>query len=394
MAKKNDEDDLFQHTAMTFGEHLEELRAALFKAVISIGIGFGIGLWFAPNIVQMIQSPLENALDEYYRQEAEEFVVARLPPELQKDEAARSLVWDQGLIPQEAFVDPRQVMKELRAKSPAVAPARVTNAAAAPAETPPSATPQSDSPETAVTRPADTDAKSATPADTAQATASATGADAKKFTKEDMLRVFVWHPLSDDDRMKVKNFNPQESFVIYIKAAFLFGAVVASPFAFYFLWSFVAAGLYPHERKYIHTFLPASVGLFIAGASLAFFAVFPPVLRFFFGITKSMGQGIEPRISEWMSFVLLLPLGFGVAFQLPLVMLFLERIRIFTVKAYLAKWRVAVLLMAIAAMVLSPGGDPYSMMMMLGPLILLYFGGIALCHYFPANRGVAVDSAS
>lgn len=388
MAKKNDEDDLFQHTAMTFGEHLEELRAALFKAVISIGIGFGIGLWFAPNIVQMIQSPLENALDEYYRQEAEEFVVARLPPELQKDEAARSLVWDQGLIPQEAFVDPRQVMKELRAKSPAVAPRPAANSSAATAGT------QSESPETDATTAGDADTQAAAAAGTAGATVPATAADAKKFTKEDMLRVFVWHPLSDDDRMKVKNFNPQESFVIYIKAAFLFGAVVASPFAFYFLWSFVAAGLYPHERKYIHTFLPASVGLFIAGASLAFFAVFPPVLRFFFGITKSMGQGIEPRISEWMSFVLLLPLGFGVAFQLPLVMLFLERIRIFTVKAYLAKWRVAVLLMAIAAMVLSPGGDPYSMMMMLGPLILLYFGGIALCHYFPANRGVAVDSAS
>jgi sec-independent protein translocase protein TatC len=379
MAKKNDEDDLFQHTAMTFGEHLEELRAALFKAVISIGIGFAIGLWFAPNIVQMIQSPLENALDEYYRQEAEEFVAARLPPELQKDEAARSLVWDQGLIPQEAFVDPRQVLKELRAKSPAAAPAEILSTAAAPA-----APRESGPPETAATSASEPAAKTAAPA---------TVAEAKQFTKEDMLRVFVWHPLSDDDRMKVKNFNPQESFVIYIKAAFLFGAIVASPFAFYFLWSFVAAGLYPHERKYIHTFLPASVSLFIAGASLAFFAVFPPVLRFFFGITKSMGQGIEPRISEWMSFVLLLPLGFGVAFQLPLVMLFLERIRIFTVKAYLAKWRVAVLLMAIAAMILSPGGDPYSMMMMLGPLILLYFGGIALCHWFPAHRGVAVEKA-
>lgn len=383
MAKKIDEDDLFQHTAMTFGEHLEELRAALFKAVLSIGIGFAIGLWFAPKIVQLIQSPLENALDEFYREEAEEFVAARLPPELQKDEAARSLVWDEGLIPQEAFVDPRQVLKEMQAKTPASAatPPAVDSQPAAGTASPPATTDRAVASEAKEKTAEPAGAVSAQPA-------------AKKFSRDDMLRVFVWHPLSDDDRMKVKNFNPQESFVIYIKAAFLFGAIVASPFAFYFLWSFVAAGLYPHERKYIHTFLPASISLFIAGASLAFFAVFPPVLRFFFGITKSMGQGIEPRISEWMSFVLLLPLGFGVAFQLPLVMLFLERIRIFTVKAYLAKWRVAVLLMAIAAMVLSPGGDPYSMMMMLGPLVLLYFGGIALCHYLPANRGVAVEKAS
>lgn len=368
MAKKNDEDDLFQHTAMTFGEHLEELRAALFKAVLSIGIGFAVGLWFAPTIVQWIQSPLEIALDKFYKQEADEFITSRLPPELQQDEAARNLVWEQGLIPKEAFVDPRQVFRELKSKAP-------TSAAPAAAN---------------VSPPGSVSAGQA-PASSAGATPESPGSAApiKTFTKDDMLRVFVWHPLSDDERMKVKNFNPQESFVIYIKAAFLAGAILASPFAFYFLWSFVAAGLYPHEKKYIHTFLPASLTLFIAGASLAFFAVFPPVLNFFFGITKSMGQGIEPRISEWLSFVLLLPLGFGVAFQLPLVMLFLERIRIFTVKAYLAKWRVAVLLMAIAAMVLSPGGDPYSMMMMLGPLVLLYFGGIALCYYFPAQRGAA-----
>ena len=97
-----------------------------------------------------------------------------------------------------------------------------------------------------------------------------------------------------------------------------------------------------------------------------------------------MGQELEPRISEWLSFVLLLPLGFGVSFQLPLVMLFLERIHVFDVKTYLSKWRIAVLVMAIASMVLSPGGDPYSMLMMLVPLIGLYFTGIALCKWLPS----------
>jgi sec-independent protein translocase protein TatC len=94
---------------------------------------------------------------------------------------------------------------------------------------------------------------------------------------------------------------------------------------------------------------------------------------------------MRPRLSEWLSFVLLLPLGFGVAFQLPLIMLFLERIHVFTVKAYLSKWRIAVLLIAVASMVLSPGGDPISMMTMLLPLVGLYFGGIALCKWLPAS---------
>ena len=153
---------------------------------------------------------------------------------------------------------------------------------------------------------------------------------ATRFTKADLIPLLLWTKLSEDDRVRLKAMNVQESFMIYIKAAFLFGAIVSSPGRFSsFLWNFVAAGLYPHEKHYVHTFLPISLGLFICGAALAFTAVFPPVLGFFFSITKSMGQELEPRISEWLGFVLLLPLGFGISFQLPLVMLFLERIHIF-----------------------------------------------------------------
>jgi sec-independent protein translocase protein TatC len=97
--------------------------------------------------------------------------------------------------------------------------------------------------------------------------------------------------------------------------------------------------------------------------------------------------GIEQdiRISEWLSFVLLLPLGFGIAFQLPLVMLFMERIGIFDVRAYLEKWRIAVLIIFVLGMMLTPA-DPYSMMLMAIPLTVLYFGGIALCRYMPKRK--------
>ena len=211
-------------------------------------------------------------------------------------------------------------------------------------------------------------------------------ASGQAISKENMLRIFLWHSLDDDRRMRVVGLNVQEGFIIYLKAAFMTGAILSSPFVFWFLWQFVAAGLYPNEKRYVHVFLPFSLGLFLVGASLAFFFVFKPVLRFFFSINDAMGIEIEPRISEWLSFVLLMPLGFGISFQLPLVMLFLERIGIFTVGTYIAKWRIAVLVMSIAAMVLSPGGDPYSMMMMLIPLIFLYFGGIALCRWLPSRR--------
>src|SRR5690606_24772397 len=93
----------------------------------------------------------------------------------------------------------------------------------------------------------------------------------------------------------------------------------------------------------------------------------------------------DPRISEWLSFVLFLPLGFGISFQLPLVMLFLQRLGIIAVEQYLQKWRIAVLAIFVIAMVLTPA-DPISMLLMACPLTVLYFGGIALCLWMPKNR--------
>ncbi len=351
MARNNNEGDLFQDTSMTFGEHLEELRVSLFKAVLALAIGFGIGLWFAPRIVQWIQSPLEIALTRFYSEQAVEYLESHLPPDKREDpafkELATKLVLEDGYEPQEAFIVPEQLLEEIQKTHPELLggvklPAPVAN---------------------------------------------------KPPTKDDLMHIFLWRKLAEDERLKPVSLNVQESFMIYIKAAFLAGALLSSPFVFYFLWSFVAAGLYPQEKRYIHLFLPISVVLFLAGAALAFFFVFPPVLNFFFSITKSMGQGLEPRISEWLSFVLLLPLGFGISFQLPLVMLFLERIHIFNVGVYISKWRIAVLLMAVASMVLSPGGDPYSMLMMLIPLIGLYFGGIALCKWLPEHHGRSAGEA-
>jgi len=76
--------------------------------------------------------------------------------------------------------------------------------------------------------------------------------------------------------------------------------------------------------------------------------------------------------------VLILPIGFGIGFQLPLVMLFLERIGVFDAETYAMQWRAAVLAIAVVSAVLTPA-DPYSLLFLAVPLCLLYFGGILLC---------------
>jgi sec-independent protein translocase protein TatC len=182
----------------------------------------------------------------------------------------------------------------------------------------------------------------------------------------------------------VKTFNAQEAFTIYVKAALLVGLIVASPWIFYQIWKFVGAGLYWQERRYVYMYLPMSLALFLAGVVAAYFA-FQPILNFLFSFNKGMGTDPDPRINEWLGFVLFLPIGFGIGFQLPLVMFFLERIGIFTVGSYLRKWKIAVMVIFVTAAILCPP-DPYSMLLLAFPMTFLYFLGILLCQYMPRRR--------
>lgn len=201
-------------------------------------------------------------------------------------------------------------------------------------------------------------------------------------TEESLVPVTFFQRIEDSRILQMTTLNAQEAFMMYMKASFIAAVVLSSPWVFYQIWMFIAAGLYPHEKKYVHLFLPISLGLFLAGASLAFFFVFAFVLDFLFYFNKLMNLAPEVRLSEWLSFVLILPIGFGISFQLPLVMLFLERIHVFTVEKYLSNWRISILAIFVISMVLTPA-DPYSMLLMAVPLCVLYYLGIALCKWMP-----------
>ena len=200
--------------------------------------------------------------------------------------------------------------------------------------------------------------------------------------------VLLFHPGAEDDRVHAKSFSFPEMFTIWLKACLVVGTIISSPWVFYQIWNFVASGLYPHEKKYVHLSLPFSLGLFLLGAATAYLFVFKPVLGFLLTFNSSLGVDPDPRISEWLGFVLLLPLGFGVSFQLPLVMLFLERIGIFNVRTYMEKWRVAVLVIFVISAILTPA-DPYSILFMAVPLTFLYFGGVLLCYFLPKSTSQA-----
>jgi sec-independent protein translocase protein TatC len=176
---------------------------------------------------------------------------------------------------------------------------------------------------------------------------------------------------------------PLETFMIFFMVCMVTGLVVASPWVFYQVWTFIAAGLYRHERYYVMKFLPFSLGLFLGGVMLCFFYVLPFTLKFL--LDFNVWLDVEPslRIKEWMSFATVLPLIFGLCFQTPLVMMVLERIGVFTAEDYRAKRKIALLVIVIAAAAITPTGDPMTMMLLAGPMYGLYELGIRL---IPARK--------
>jgi sec-independent protein translocase protein TatC len=128
----------------------------------------------------------------------------------------------------------------------------------------------------------------------------------------------------------------------------------------------------------VYKFMPYSIGLFLAGVFLCFFAVLPLTVHFLLEFGAWVGVTPMLSLSEWMGFATILPLVFGLCFQTPLVMLFLSRIGIFTAADYRARRRLAILIIFIAAAVLTPGPDISSMVLLSIPMLLLYELGILL----------------
>ena len=322
---------------MTFGEHLEELRTCLIRAAMGLAVTVLLGFFVARPVVHLIEQPLRKALGDYYTERAIEQFDAWEP----RRAGGGTLPYSR----QEVIdaVERHGLSFELRELHADRLARAIGSGTAAPSTS-------------------DEDAKPG-------------------FDMESLVPVLLWQPLSRDARVSITTLSAQEAFGIYVKAALLVGVVLASPWIFYQLWTFVAAGLYPHEKRWVWMFLPISIGLFLAGVLLAFFFVFDFVLDYLLQFNAWLGLDPDPRISEWLGFVLVLPIGFGLGFQLPLVMLFLERIGVFDVATYASQWRIAVLVIVIVSAVLTPA-DPYSMLFLAVPLCLLYFGGLGLCRWF------------
>lgn len=336
-----DEDDYFQDTRMSFGEHLEELRGHLIRAALWLfgfvflgfaldGVGYltgwtigGYPFGVGNPALHVISAPVETALKGFYdkrkdrlKQEWEEKVnngeqrMAEVTLVVKGPELARGLGLPTDRIPEKirlnAEIDPEQVGLE-------------------------------------------------------------TFATTQKLGK----------------RPGLTTLSAQEAILAWFKVTLVLSLILSSPMVFWEIWAFVAAGLYPSEKKLVRVYMPFSIGLFLAGVVLCERLVLPRAVAVLLMFNEWLGLEPDLRFNEWLSLAIWLPVIFGLCFQLPLVMLFLERIGIFGPADYRAKRRWAYFIITLIVTIFMPLPDGVSIVMLLGPMLLLYELGIKLCEWLP-----------
>jgi sec-independent protein translocase protein TatC len=321
-----DDDDVFAGSRMTVGEHIEELRSHWWRAIKGFGVALIVGLLIGSYVLDFMTVQVKEQLLVFHqRRIANMREKLRHDPELQK------------------LNEPRIVNHEVNIRALALTlgvPAPKEQWWVLPTRTRP---------------------------------------------LEEALRL-------DEDFLAVKGaplivMNPTEGIVVFMKVCLATAFVLASPWIFFQLWSFVAAGMYAHEKRLVHLFLPFSVILFLGGVALCQFIVMPAALEYLLQINEWLGFQPEFRLTEWLGFAVFLPLVFGISFQTPLVMLVLQRIGIISVEAFRRKRKLAWFLLAVFAAVITPTPDPINMMFLAVPMGLLYELGIAMCRFLPGPNG-------
>ncbi len=160
------------------------------------------------------------------------------------------------------------------------------------------------------------------------------------------------------------------------------GIVLASPIVLYQIWLFVAPALYKHERGAITGFMFSTVFLFLAGIAFGYFITLPYVLHFLVnpGPLFMLQRDVTPMISvnEYFDLILLILLGIGLMFELPVLIFFLSLFGIVTPKFLWRNFRYAILIIAVVAAIVTPTPDAMTMLVFMAPMIGLYFLGIAV----------------
>ncbi|KPI30014.1 twin-arginine translocase subunit TatC [Streptomyces sp. NPDC048253] len=164
-------------------------------------------------------------------------------------------------------------------------------------------------------------------------------------------------------------------FTLALQVSLMAGVVFASPVWLYQLWAFIAPGLHNHERKYAYAFVGLGAPLFLGGGYFAY-AVLPTTAKVLIDFTPGGVSNLLP-LDDLLQLVTRMVIVFGLSFELPLLLVFLNLTGMVTGKRMLGWWRAMIIGITVFAAVATPSTDPISMLALAGPIWILYFGATA-----------------
>jgi sec-independent protein translocase protein TatC len=183
---------------------------------------------------------------------------------------------------------------------------------------------------------------------------------------------------------------PAELFFAYLKTAILAGFAVTLPITLWHAWAFVAPGLYSHERRFALPFVISTTLLFLAGALFGYFVAFPTMFRYFLSL-ESEAVRTTWSVAAVFTFLSRLYLAFGIAFQLPVAMLFLSIAGIVRPETFARGRRYAIVIMFVLGAILTPP-DAVSQVMLAVPLVALYEAGVLAARLAVRRRTRALQT--
>ena len=175
-----------------------------------------------------------------------------------------------------------------------------------------------------------------------------------------------------------------DPFSLYVKVSLYAAICVSLPFLLFQIWAFVSPGLYPHERAYVTPFVLLSSISFVLGAAFAYRIIFPPAAKYLLGLGQDFRLLL--KADDYFDFIIIVMLGMGIVFQMPAITYVLARIGLVTARFLVKIWKTALIVILIAAAILSPTNDIPNMLLFAAPMIALYMVSIFVAWIFGRPR--------
>lgn len=175
-----------------------------------------------------------------------------------------------------------------------------------------------------------------------------------------------------------------EPFTLYVTVSLYAAIALSVPFLLLQIWGFISPALYRHERRYATPFIFLSTASFIIGAAFAYYILFPPAVKYLLGLGADFQLLL--RATDYFDFIILIMLAMGVIFQMPAVTYVLSRIGLISAGLLIRSWKIALVIILIAAALISPTGDIPNMMLFATPMVALYAVSIFVAWFFGKKR--------